>query len=479
MAGTALDLARLISESVQTIDRACKEHDTSIPDLDKPFDPSAEAFCALPGVGKALNTAVAAADQLVATLRLAPLSALLYSGGFVNSASLRVAFEGNVASILTDAGAEGMHVDDIAAKAGVDAPKLVRYLRFLATFHIFREVRPDVFANNRISSVLELGKPLAEIRANPVNKYEGTTGIQAFLGHVLDEGHKSSSCTWETLSDPRTACSGAPEHAAFSKWVGRELSYWDWLELPERRKEMARFGVAMRALQGSVVPDAIFHGFDFNSLTEKDLIVDVGGGIGNAMLLIARSNPDVRIVLQDRAAVIDDAREHWEREFPEALKSGRVLTGTPPKSHDFFLPQPVKEASVFLLRWILHDWSTDYVHRILANLRAASGEKTRLIVIDALLPYACRVPEGGVPSWEQEGVGEGMTEAEAPEPLLANWGIVRAHSYLGDLHMNSLLNAQERTFPDLCKVLEGAGWRIERVFPDRTYFYPQVVAVPI
>ena len=33
-----------------------------------------------------------------------------------------------------------------------------RILRLLATNHIFTEVSPDVFANNRLSSVLDTGK---------------------------------------------------------------------------------------------------------------------------------------------------------------------------------------------------------------------------------------------------------------------------------------------------------------------------------
>ena len=38
-----------------------------------------------------------------------------------------------------------------------------RVLRLLATHHIFREVSPDVFTNNRISSLLDTGKPLEEL----------------------------------------------------------------------------------------------------------------------------------------------------------------------------------------------------------------------------------------------------------------------------------------------------------------------------
>ena len=38
-----------------------------------------------------------------------------------------------------------------------------RVLRLLATNHIFSEVSPDVFANNRLSTVLDTGKHVEEL----------------------------------------------------------------------------------------------------------------------------------------------------------------------------------------------------------------------------------------------------------------------------------------------------------------------------
>lgn len=37
---------------------------------------------------------------------------------------------------------------------------LARILRFLATHGIFKEISPDVYANNRLSSVLEKGRDI-------------------------------------------------------------------------------------------------------------------------------------------------------------------------------------------------------------------------------------------------------------------------------------------------------------------------------
>jgi hypothetical protein len=87
----------------------------------------------------------------------------------------------NVPEILSEAGPKGLHVAEIAKKADTDGKKLGpfrsyrcspsrienrllgRILRLLSTVHIFQEVAPDVFANNRLSSVLASGKTLEEI----------------------------------------------------------------------------------------------------------------------------------------------------------------------------------------------------------------------------------------------------------------------------------------------------------------------------
>jgi hypothetical protein len=74
---------------------------------------------------------------------------------------------------------------------------LARILRLLVTNHIFTEVSPDVFANNRLSSVLDTGKSVEELLArlvlsavinsneltisSPELKHIGTLGISSFL----------------------------------------------------------------------------------------------------------------------------------------------------------------------------------------------------------------------------------------------------------------------------------------------------------
>jgi len=46
---------------------------------------------------------------------------------------------------------------------------LAHYLRFLAFHHVFREISPDVFANNRLSGLMDSGFPVKDLIAEHVD----------------------------------------------------------------------------------------------------------------------------------------------------------------------------------------------------------------------------------------------------------------------------------------------------------------------
>lgn len=75
MSSTLVQLAHLISQSVQTIEKTCAKNGTKVPDLDALFDPQSEKFRLDPAIGEAVSTATAAALQLAAILEPPTLSA--------------------------------------------------------------------------------------------------------------------------------------------------------------------------------------------------------------------------------------------------------------------------------------------------------------------------------------------------------------------------------------------------------------------
>ena len=63
------------------------------------------------------------------------------------------------------------------------------------------------------------------------------------------------------------------------------------------------------------------------------------------------------------------------------------------QSHDFFQPQPVQGANVYLLRMILHDWPDDQAVEILRHIAAAmDSSDSRLLIMDSVLPTPGSVP---------------------------------------------------------------------------------------
>lgn len=78
--------------------------------------------------------------------------------------------------------------------------------------------------------------------------------------------------------------------------------------------------------------------------------------------------------------------------------------------HNFFEPQPVKDAAVYFMRVVIHDWPDVTAKEIMANTRKAAGAESKLVLFDLVMPYACEAP--GTPP--------------VPFPLLSNLGVAGA-----------------------------------------------------
>ncbi|KAI0084847.1 S-adenosyl-L-methionine-dependent methyltransferase [Irpex rosettiformis] len=392
--------------------------------------------------------------------------------GYISSC-LSLAIRAHVTEILRDAGPAGLHVKEIAAPTGINADKLAHVLRLLATSHVFREVAPDTFANNRVSAGLDTGKDIKDILANPQSKYDGTESIAAILEHLTEICLHDIAHFPDVILDPKLTNSEEPNQAAFNVAHKTDLPVFEWLSQPEQAYQSKRFSVGMHASHTISVPGVILKGFDWGSLPKGSIVVDVAGGIGTKTLILAKEFEHLKFVVQDRPTVMkEDAIKFWNKEFPDAVSSGRVSL----QVHDMFSPQPVHDASVFIVRAIMHDWSDDYCVKILSRLRSAATANTQLVVIDSIISYACDDSTQALDTIE----GARDLRTIAPAPLLPNYGAASLMTYLMDISMLAGLNGHERTVPQFADIFERSGWKLVRVHTDGfNYHDSKAIGVPL
>jgi 6-hydroxytryprostatin B O-methyltransferase len=109
----------------------------------------------------------------------------------------------------------------------------------------------------------------------------------------------------------------------------------------------------------------------------------VGGSTGHVSIELATHNPQLSFIIQD----FETLRPQFDAIVPEALKPRLQF-----QAHDFFTPQPVKGASVYFLKTILHDWPDHLCVKIIQNIVSAMKSESRIIAMDGVMPEPGTVP---------------------------------------------------------------------------------------
>ncbi|KAJ7691351.1 O-methyltransferase [Mycena rosella] len=463
-------LGELILQSIDAIESRMDAECVEFPSLTDPFDPTAKAESVLLGADLLTATShiIAAASQLIAMVRSPVQTIMEYSLLFHLPSCMRAAVESNMVEIIREAGAQGIHAKDIAKINNTDPVKAARILRLLANHHIFTEIQPDVFRSNRLSSVVDSGKAVPELQESPHRRHVNTPGISALLLMHTDEAFKGSAYLTEAFTDPTTAHSGKATDSPWNIAAKTDTFLFDWYDLPENTHLKTRFSFGMACSTQLEPPDTILKGFKWADLPADSVVVDLGGGVGSTTLVIANAAQQVRLVVQDRASVIEDAKLYWADAAPELLQMGRIKL----QVHDFFTAQPLTNVAVFLLRWIMHDWADSSAIQILRHLREAAAPQTKLVTVDIILPYTCRdtcitdlIP--------------GAARSPAPQPLLPNMGAASNMKYWLDFQMFVLGNCQERTLGHFVQLAAESGWKVVEVHHIAGSSLGQCISVPL
>lgn len=232
---------------------------------------------------------------------------------------------------------------DLARVAGMDALALTRALRALAAFGAFREVSPEVFANNPVSDLFR-------------DRPGGLRNMALY--HSSDQYQKSAAALGHSVITGKAATSHV-----FGK------SFWEHLrQHPEEHEIFNRALAELRSDEHQQVADA----YDW---VDVNTVVDVGGGVGSLLAAILSRRQDLRGILIEQPEVLPDA----DRALSErAVRDRCQLVGG-----SFFEPIAAK-GDVWLLSQVLHDWSDTECCAILRRCREAMRGNDRLLVIEML-----------------------------------------------------------------------------------------------
>ena len=259
--------------------------------------------------------------------------------GFQVSRMLRLVADLGIADKIPKEG--NCNVRDLAIVCAVLATPLLRVLRALAAFGIFRIGADGSVAHSPRSVLLRTDEP---------NSFHYGAKFWTAPG------------SWKAWGALDAALVGDIPHQI--AWNTSRFQY-----LREHPEEARNFDAFMANF-----PDhrhqAVAASYDFSGAA---LITDIGGGNGEALRRILSRFPGPRGLVFDRDDVIAAIP-------PDARSGGRidVLGGS-------FFDNVPEGADIYLLVRVLHDWSDDDCIRILRNCRTAMTGSARLLIVEQIL----------------------------------------------------------------------------------------------
>jgi O-methyltransferase domain/Dimerisation domain len=284
--------------------------------------------------------------------------------------------------------------DELAASTKTHAPSLYRLMRTLANLGILTEDATHRFALTPLGDALKTGAP-GSARAS----------ILTLASDWMSRGLE------QLLYSVQTGKSG------FEKSLGMPI--FDWLA--KHPEQASMFSETMVGIHGAE-PPAVAAAYDFSGLAT---IVDVGGATGHLLTTILDRYPRSRGILYDLPHVVRDA--------PPLIQARGLADRVTIEAGSFFEKAP-SDGDAYLLSHIIHDWTEDQCLTILGNCRRAMHSRSRLLIIEMVLPAG-----------------------DSPHP-----------GKMLDMMMLVGPGGQERTEEEYGTLLGKAGFRLTRVVPTES-----------
>ncbi|KAG4255282.1 hypothetical protein FPRO04_03815 [Fusarium proliferatum] len=256
---------------------------------------------------------------------------------------------------------ESIAYSDVATKTQVPLSKLQSVARMAMTTGLLSETKDGKLSHNILSA-----------------QFVTNVHMKTQLLHIVNQtvplmtGLIQATWKWGETS--------ATNETAYNIIHGTELSFFEHLKTRPDLNEGFQAYMKCRAVShtGSNV-EHLLNAFDWKALGQAQ-VVDIGGSSGSTCIMLATAFPLLNLVIEDLPEPIDNAKTRLS-ELPSDIKSRIEI-----KAYDFFTPQPVKNADVYLLRTILHDWPDADAIKIIQGIGAAMGPSSRLLIMDMVLP---------------------------------------------------------------------------------------------
>ena len=242
---------------------------------------------------------------------------------------------------------------ELSRQAGVSTQQCTRVLRLLISCHIFAEPEIGTVAHTTDSRLLL------------------DADIEAMVGYWTDESFRAGA--FFTQAAEKWPGSQERNETALNMAFDTNLPKFSFFDAHSWRAERFRKAMAGMTRGDRFRLDHLVNGFEWSSLPKDATVVDIGGGGGHCSTAIAIANPKLNFIVQDLKSAFDAVV------VPNSLK-GRISF----MEHDFFTSQPIR-GQVYLLRWILHDYSDKFACKILQAQLSAMRPGTKLVVMDAIM----------------------------------------------------------------------------------------------
>lgn len=307
-----------------------------------------------------------------------PVHGYFYS--MVELAVVRVFVQHQIFDAIAD---DGTSIEELATKTGMELNLLERLSNFLIASKVLSSPKPGF-----------IGLPSE-------TKMFQQRRAKLFYSHIFD-AFMGSAVKWpQYLQNNGLAEPQKSNRSPFGLGAGYpDKSFYDVLDMmPERAQAFnSTMAIGLGDMPITGIYDFSWVAAHAGSDPKRTLIVDVGGGKGQAIKAIIEETPSIpasACVLQDLPNVIKDVPEE-----------DGILNQVQKVGSSFFDKQPTKGSLVYYIRRVLNDWPDDECVTILKNIREACASDSRLLISENLLPDEPSVSLAAADLWMMNFAGK-------------------------------------------------------------------------